>query len=75
LIDSSLGRQVSSRIAARYRSVASIDSVVESSSIRTPVSIGIVSSRPAATATWATARAKPDASMCPAISGIGGNVG
>ena len=69
------GRQANSRTASRYRSVAA--RVIRSSSIssRTPVSIGRVSSRPAATATWLTASAKTSLSTMPADDGIDGSDG
>ncbi len=69
------GRQGNSRTASRYRSVAA--RVIRSSSIssRTPVSIGRVSSRPAATATWPTASAKTSLSTTPAELGIVGRDG
>jgi hypothetical protein len=52
-------------------------SVIRSSSIsrRTPVSMGRVSSRPAATATWPTASAKTSLSTAPADDGIAGRDG
>ena len=49
------GCQVNSRMANRNRSVATMVSLSPLISSRTPVSIGSVSSRPAATATWPTA--------------------
>ena len=50
-------------------------SVSSSISTRTPVSTGNVSSRPAATATWATAAAKTSLSSVPAVSGMAGRAG
>jgi hypothetical protein len=51
--------------------------VTRSSSIssRTPVSIGKVSSRPAATATWLTASANASLSTVPAVEGSDGSDG
>ena len=65
----------SSLMANRYRSVASRVISAPSSSTRTPVSSGSVSSRPAATATCDTAAANTPASTVPAVAGISGSVG
>ena len=62
---SSPGSQVNSRTASRKRSVAAIVSDGPSISTRMPVSIGSVSSRPAATATCETARAKTSGASWP----------
>ena len=69
------GFQVSSRTARRYRSVAARVRRSPSISMRTPVSIGRVSSRPAAIATWATAVAKAALSTVPAVVGMTGSFG
>ena len=50
-------------------------SVSPSISTRTPVSTGSVSSRPAASATWATAAAKTSLSSVPAVVGMSGSDG
>ena len=73
--EGSPGLQVSSRTASRYRSVAARVSFSPSISIRTPVSIGSVSSRPAATATCATAAANSAPATVPAVVGMAGSVG
>ena len=75
LISGSSGFHCISRMARRYRSVASMARFEPFSSTRTPVIIGSVSSRPAATATWATADAKSAASTVPALDGMSGSVG
>ena len=75
LISGSSGFHSISRMASLYRSVASMASDVPFSSSRTPVIIGSVSSRPAATATCATAAANAAASTVPALDGISGRVG
>ncbi len=69
------GVQSSSRTAKRYLSVAASVSRAPLISRRTPVSIGKVSSRPAATATWATAMANTALSTEPAVVGIDGSFG
>ena len=62
-------------MASRYRSVASRVRRSPSISIRTPVRIGSVSSRLAATVTCATAWEKTSAPRMPEESGIAGSVG
>ncbi len=69
------GVQRSSRTASRYRSVDTRVSVSPSISIRTPVSAGSVSSRPAAVADWLTADANASLPMDPAAGGIAGSDG
>ena len=73
--DGSSGFQSSSRTASRYRSVAARVSRVPSISRRTPVSIGSVSSRPAAIATWLTAVANSPLGTVPAVVGMLGSRG
>lgn len=63
------------RTAKRYRSVAASVIVEPSRPRRIPVSVGSVSSRPAATATWATAAPNSPASTAPHTSGSGGSAG
>ncbi len=63
------------RTAKRYRSVAARVIVEPSRPRRMPVSVGRVSSRPAATATWATAEPNSPASTVPRTSGSGGSAG
>jgi hypothetical protein len=69
------GFQLNSRTAKRYRSVAA--SVIVSSLISTwtPVSVGSESSRPAATATCATAVAKVSLATETVVSGSSGRFG
>ena len=67
--------QVSSRTASRNRSVAAKTTVSPEISTRIPVSIGNVSSRPAATATWPIASANRSAGNTPVSSGSTGSVG
>jgi hypothetical protein len=69
------GSQESSRTASRNRSVAANVSVSPSISTRMPVSIGRVSSRPAATAVCATASANTAESTVPDELGICGSGG
>ena len=69
------GFQVSSRMARRYRSVASRVTFSPSISMRTPVRIGNVSPRSAAIATWATAWVNTSPAMVPLRSGATGRVG
>ena len=69
------GCQSSSRCDSRNRSVASIEIVEPSSSIRTPVSTGSMSSRPAAVTAWPTAWANSSLLTLPRDSGIDGSVG
>ncbi len=69
------GVQRSSRTASRYRSVEISVRVSPSISIRTPVSEGSVSSRPAATAVWPTAVANASLPTVPAAGGISGSAG
>ena len=69
------GFQVSSRCESRKRSVASSAIVEPSISIRTPVSTGSMSSRPAAVTAWATACAKSALDTVPVAEGISGSVG
>ncbi len=71
----SAGDHVSSRAAMRYRSVQASHIVSPSMSMRTPVSIGRVSSRPAAGVTWATAVANRSLGTVPAWAGGSGRVG
>src|ERR1700761_6501243 len=67
--------QVSSRTANRNRSVAAKTTDSPEISTRIPVSMGSVSSRPAATATWPIASANTSAPNAPVSSGSVGNVG
>ena len=67
--------QVSSRTANRNRSVAASTTDSPEISTRIPVSIGSVSSRPAATATWLIASANRSADNAPVSSGKAGSVG
>ena len=69
------GSQVNSRTARRKRSVAASVSVEPSISMRMPVSIGSVSSRPAATATCETAWANTSGARAPATGGMSGSCG
>ena len=69
------GDQVSWRMARRYRSVASSVNFSPSISMRTPVSSGSVSSRPAAMVTWLMASANRPPSMLPWCCGISGSSG
>ena len=69
------GSQVSSRWERRNRSVASSEMVSPSISIRTPVSTGSMSSRPAATTAWLTAAANTSLETVPAAAGISGRDG
>ena len=69
------GDHWSSRTANRKRSVAARVSRSPSISTRIPVSIGSVSSRPAAIAVCATASAKVAASTVPDAPGISGSGG
>ncbi len=69
------GFQLSSRWASRKRSVASRLMVDPSISMRTPVSTGSMSSRPAAVTAWATAWANCSLPTVPAAVGIAGQGG
>ena len=69
------GFQVSSRCERRKRSVARSAMVEPSISIRTPVSTGSMSSRPAAVTACATAWAKSALETVPVAEGISGSVG
>ena len=69
------GLQSSSRCESRNRSVASSEMVEPSISIRTPVSTGSMSSRPAAVTAWATACAKASLATVPVAAGMSGRVG
>lgn len=69
------GFHPSVRTAKRYRSVAASVIVSPSSPSRIPVRVGSVSSRPAATVTWATAAANSSESTAPSTSGSGGSAG
>ena len=69
------GFQVSSRCESRNRSVARSAIVDPSISIRTPVSTGSMSSRPAAVTACATACAKSALETVPVAEGISGRVG
>ncbi len=64
-----------SRTASRYRSVAASVSVPPSMSRQTPVSMGSVSSRLAAGATWPMAGPSTPPSMVPARGGGAGSAG
>ena len=75
LLVSSSGLQSISRTASRNRSVAARVSREPSISSRMPVSIGSVSSRPAATATCCTAWASTSPWTTPATWGIAGSSG
>ncbi len=55
--------------------MASSDIVEPSISMRTPVSTGSMSSRPAAVTAWATACAKSALETVPVAEGISGSVG
>ncbi|SLG99345.1 Uncharacterised protein [Mycobacteroides abscessus subsp. abscessus] len=63
------------RTARRKRSVAASTTCEPSISTRIPVSIGKVSSRPAATATWPTASAKTSTLNSPVCCGTSGSWG
>src|SRR3954466_10264113 len=69
------GSQVSSRWESRNRSVASSEIVEPSISIRTPVSTGSMSSRPAAGTAWAAAGAEAPRETVPVAAGISGRLG
>ena len=69
------GFQSSSRWESRNRSVASSEIVEPSISIRTPVSTGSMSSRPAAVTAWATACANWSLGTVPVAAGMSGSVG
>ena len=69
------GFQPSSTWLSRNRSVASSAIVEPSISIRTPVSTGSMSSRPAAVTAWATACAKCSLRTVPARGGMSGSEG
>jgi len=69
------GRQLISRRLARKRSVAISEIAAPSSSIRTPVSNGSMSSRPAAATACTTASLKSSARTVPETVGIVGSVG
>ena len=71
----SAGSQFSVRTANRKRSVAANTISSPSTSIRTPVSIGIESSLPAAIATWLIAVVNKFGSMLPVVAGNCGNSG
>ena len=69
------GSQPSSRCESRKRSVARSEIVEPSISMRTPVSTGSMSSRPAAVTAWATAWAKWSLATVPVAAGMSGSVG
>lgn len=69
------GDQPSSRWESRKRSVASMAIASPSSSMRTPVSTGSMSSRPAAVTACETAAAKTPLGTVPRASGMVGSVG
>ena len=69
-----LGCHSSSRWESRNRSVASIEIVDPEISIRTPVSTGSMSSRPAAVTAWATACEKTSLDTVPVAAGMSGMV-
>ena len=77
LADRSLasGYHCRSRRLARKRSVAISEIVEPSSSRRTPVSSGSISSRPAAALAWATAVEKSSDLTVPVAVGISGSCG
>ncbi len=70
-----VGFHASLRTAKRYRSVAARVIRSPSSPSRIPVSVGRVSSRPAATDTSATASANSCPSTAPSTPGSGGRAG
>ena len=69
------GSHWSSRSESRNRSVASSEIAEPSISIRTPVSTGSMSSRPAAVTAWATALANRSLRTVPVACGMSGRVG
>ena len=69
------GSQPSSRCESRNRSVARREMDEPSISMRTPVSTGSMSSRPAAVTAWETAWAKRSLCTVPLAVGIEGSVG
>ena len=69
------GSQSSSRSESRNRSVASREMCSPAISMRTPVSTGSMSSRPAAVTAWLTARAKTSLATEPVAAGIAGSAG
>ena len=75
LVSGSEGSHCNSRTASRKRSVAARTTELPSISTRTPVSIGNVSSLPAATATCEMASANSCDGIVPVMAGTSGNCG
>ena len=69
------GSHSSSTWLSRNRSVASSETVEPSISIRTPVSTGSMSSRPAAVTAWETAWANRALGTVPVAVGMSGSCG